>query len=130
MADFQDTIRTVKEKAGKACVKLDNAKDITVLTVNIKQKNAEIAKLCRKIGEIAYQQQTPIDGKVNELYAEIDKIKEQIASSEKQIASLKRGKKCKKCGKVLSKSYQFCPFCGETLEKEVAIETEGVSEAD
>jgi len=118
MADFQDAMNTVKEKAGVVYEKLDNAKDIAKLTLQVKQANTEMNKLYKKIGEIAYKKQIGIDGDVNELYASVDDLRAQIMAYKAKITELRKEKKCHVCGRNLPRAFSFCPSCGVAVAEE------------
>ena len=118
MADFQDAMNTVKEKAGVVYEKLDNAKDIAKLSLQVKQANTEMNKLYKKIGEIAYKKQIGIDGDVNELYALIDDLRAQVLAYKTKITELRKEKRCHACGRNLPRAFSFCPSCGAKQETE------------
>ena len=118
MADIQEAMNTVKEKAGAVYEKLDNAKDIAKLSLQVKQSNMEMNKLYKKIGEIAYKKQIAIDSDVNELYASVDDLRAQVIAYKTKITELRKEKRCPGCGKNLPRSFTYCPACGAKQERE------------
>ncbi len=116
------TATTAAEAAGKAAdaasKKAGELAGITKLNLQIFDLNTDIELLFKEIGKSVYLTHTgaeieteEIDGKI----AQIDEKYAKIAELKENIASRKTTSRCPNCGRECDKGDAFCSSCGAML---------------
>lgn len=132
MAFFEklgDIAKNLGDKTGDAI-------ETTKLNSEISSKKREVSQLKQKIGDYFYEKHkmgelvdlggleffTEVDAlmlEVNELQAEIDKIKGENEQKQAPVPGTPLGIKCSNCARVNEVGKKFCSECGTKLEEEV-----------
>lgn len=96
------------------------AKDMTGLAklqYEKKVKENELEKKYQEIGEKFFKQnQEAFPEEYTELFDEVELILSKINELTDEIADIKGGKACPKCGAVVSTKAAFCSECGAKIE--------------
>ena len=133
MAEIVNRVsHTVKKVARKTSKKAEEIFNVTKYSVKIKAKEVDIEEKLEELGNLYYDYvKKPTEENkflLDACVAEIDEIKNQIASLRKKIAKAKDEIACTSCGSYVSSSKQTCPKCKATLERMEIKSTESVSE--
>lgn len=125
--DFMDTIN---EWAKKISDKTNEVVEIAKLRGTIFTKNEKINELKKEIGEICfgmYRSGDELDPGIENLCAEIKKLKNEIAENERTIRRMKETADdtvdmaasgyCPFCGAKLTKDAHFCATCGKEIQR-------------
>ncbi|KUO77213.1 MAG: hypothetical protein APF77_23070 [Clostridia bacterium BRH_c25] len=108
------TAKTVTRKS-------EDIVEITKLNLSIGSGEDKMKKMLYEIGSELYR--SYINGKsYGEFYdgkcGEVKLLEENIKTLKEKILLLKGNKTCKTCNSVVNLEVNFCPDCGEKLEKE------------
>lgn len=85
---------------------------------SIKDLEAEIGKAVYD----SYKNETPLDTVIKEKCAEIDKLCEQLKEYNEQLENFKSVIKCPSCGKGVKDNCSYCPSCGTKLAEDKEAE--------
>lgn len=101
--------------------KTSNIVDVTKLNLSLSETERKINKLYCSIGEIVYadyEDGEELSGKTADICAEIEELKAEAEGIKEQIASLKASIACPSCGQYNDKSNDYCSKCGQKLSEE------------
>ena len=108
----------------------DKAKDVTDSTrmqYDIRKKKQDIDKIYRDLGKKYYEDNKDSDDEsisaVRELLAEEKDL-------ETQVANLKGGRRCPKCGAVVPMDSGYCNKCGSKLSESIFEEEDETGESE
>lgn len=91
--------------------------DIAKLQYEMKNKEDFINKKYQEIGKMFYQtNKESAPDEYTELFDEVEASLGRISELKDQIATLKGGKTCPKCGAVIGNTAAFCSECGAKIE--------------
>ncbi|HYE80675.1 MAG TPA: zinc ribbon domain-containing protein [Clostridia bacterium] len=107
------TAKTVTRKS-------EDIVEITKLNLSIGSEEDKVKRLLYEIGSELYR--SYVNGKsYGEFYdskcSEVKQIEENISALKERILLLKGNKACKSCNSVVDLEVNYCPNCGEKLEK-------------
>lgn len=113
--------RTAKKIARKTTKKAEEILSVTKYNVKIKAREVDVDEKYEKLGNLYYtfvkNQSEENKAAVDACVAEIDALKEQIASFRKSIAEAKDEIVCTSCGNYISSNKATCPHCKISLER-------------
>ena len=103
--------------------------DIAKLQYEMKTKEDFCKKQYEEVGRKFYEENKDvIPESYVDLFEEIEAANHKIAEIKEQIANIKGGSSCPKCGAIVAASASFCSECGTKLgdmfEEEEVTETE------
>lgn len=123
--DFMDTIN---EWAKKISDKTNEVVEIAKLRAANFSKNEKANELKKEIGEICfskYRAGDELDPEIENLCAEIKKLKSEMAENERTVRRMKEAAGdtvdmaaagyCPHCGATLAKDAKFCATCGKEI---------------
>lgn len=122
--DFFDKLgKKVSETYNVASEKTSKLAKEAKLKVSISEAQEKIEREYIKIGKNIYEKylnhrDDDVALTFIEEFKTIDKLKESVRNSEKEILDLKDKKKCNKCGSEFEAKFEFCPNCGAKNEQE------------
>lgn len=91
--------------------------DIARLQYEMKTKENFLNKKYEEVGKMFYQQnKTSFPEEYAELFGEIEMTIERMQELKDDIAELKGGKACPKCGAVIGSTAVFCSECGAKID--------------
>lgn len=117
---LNDIGKKITETAKTVTKKSEDIVEITKLNLAISSEEEKIKRIFYEIGCELYRSYT--NGTTGrELYEskceEVKQIEENISSLKERLLLLKRNKTCKACNSIVSLEVNYCPNCGEKLEK-------------
>lgn len=127
MAFFDKLSETLTTTGKAAAQKTKEMADLAKLSAQVAQQESKIKTWYQVVGEKVYQQEK--DQEHAELEAEFGMITEafaEIAKLKKQIADIKGVRECAACGADVDAKALFCPKCGAKMEQEAQEAVEGV----
>jgi len=112
--------RKITATAKTVTRKSEDIVEITKLNLAIGNEEDKIKRMLYEIGSELYRSYT--NGKAfGDFYdgrcAEVKQIEENINTLKERVLLLKGSKICKTCSSVVDLEVNFCPNCGEKLEK-------------
>ena len=118
---LNDIGKKITETAKTVTRKSEDIVEITKLNLTIGSEEEKIKRILYEIGSELYRSYT--NGKTDgDLYdnkcSEVKQIEENIKALRERILLLKGNKACKACNSVVDLEVNYCPNCGEKLEKE------------
>lgn len=118
---LNDIGKRITETAKTVTRKSEDIVEITKLNLAIGSEEDKIKRMLYEIGSELYRSYTN-EKTFGELYDskcnEVKQIEENIKSLKERILLLKGNKTCKDCNSVVDLEVNYCPNCGEKLEKE------------
>ncbi len=118
MGFLDDLISTTKNVAATAGKKTDEAVQLSKLKIKESQTNNDIKRKYEKLGEMVYQMaktDTKDDnafalmvGEIDDCFAKLDEISENIDRLKGEVV-------CPGCGKKTKDENAYCPSCGTKL---------------
>lgn len=117
MDEFLDRVSDTVMTAGKVVSdKARNVTDITKAKYELSTKESELKDKYRLIGERFFEEhKDDHDEKYDEVFAEIERLKDEIEEINDKIVGLKGSKLCPSCGAEVSEGANFCGKCGASL---------------
>jgi hypothetical protein len=117
---LNDIGRKITATAKTVTRKSEDIVEITKLNLTIGSEEDKIKRMLYEIGSEMYRSYT--NGKaLGEFYdsrcSEVKQIEDNIKALKERILLLKGNKICKACDSVVDLEVNFCPNCGEKLEK-------------
>ncbi len=124
--DFKETVSDITKKVtDKASEVIEMGK----LSAKIRTESAEVDDLKKKLGEVCfgkYRAGDVLDPEIEQLCAEIEKHKRNIAEDQRKLRRMKEGDRrttvdpaaqgfCPYCGAKTGKDAKFCAACGEKI---------------
>lgn len=123
MDKLSDIGRKVATAAKTVTKKSEDVVEITRLNLTIGNEEDKIKRLLYEIGSEIYRGYTNgkfIDG-ISEISdkqcEEVKQIEDNIKSLRERILQLKGSRTCSACNSVVALDVNYCPNCGEKLEK-------------
>lgn len=126
MDKLSDIGRKVATAAKSVTKKSEDVVEITKLNLTIGNEEDKIKRLLYEIGSELYRGYTSgkaYEGFYGKQCEEVKQIEENISLLRERILVLKGNRTCSRCKSVVSLDVNYCPHCGEKLEKE-AVEQE------
>lgn len=118
---LNDIGRKITKTAKTVTRKSEDIVEITKLNLTIGNEEDKIKRLLYEIGSELYRSYTNgaafgdlYDGKCNE----VKQLEDNIKALKERILLLKGNRICKACSSVVDMDVNFCPNCGEKLEKQ------------
>lgn len=117
---LNDIGKKITETAKSVTRKSEDIVEITKLNLTIGNEEDKIKRMFYEIGSELYRSYT--NGKtIGDFYDskcnEVKQIEENIKAIKERILLLKGNKTCKTCNTVVDAEVNYCPNCGEKLEK-------------
>ncbi len=117
---LNDIGKRITETAKTVTRKSEDIVEITKLNLAIGSEEDKIKRMFFEIGSELYRSFT--NGKtIGDFYDskcnEVKQIEENIKAIKERILQLKGNKACKTCNSVVDLEVNYCPNCGEKLEK-------------
>ena len=123
--DFMEKVNDLVKKAGD---KANELVEVGKLNLKVSTETSEVEALQKKIGEICfgkYRSGDELDPEIENLCAEIEKHKRNIAEVQRTLHKMKASAGdtvdmasmgyCPYCGAELVKDAAFCPKCGQKI---------------
>lgn len=126
MAFFDDLKRNASGAADKAVKKTNEFTNMAKLKMNVKSAEGKLSSVYEEIGRLFYTAERNGEDCTSDIAAYImkaDKLKAEIAESNKKISKLRNIRICEGCGNEIENDALFCPYCGQKQEiPEEAVE--------
>lgn len=114
---------TLSTKGKDAAQKAKDVAELAKLNAQAGQLEGKIKTWYQVVGEKVYQMEKDQDhAGLEEEFTLINDAVAQLAAVKKQIAQIKGIQVCSACKAEVNVEYQFCPKCGEKLEKFEIVE--------
>ena len=118
---FNDLGRKVAAAAKTVTRKSEDMVELTKLNLTIGNEEDKIKRMLYEIGSELYRSYT--NGKsYEELFdvkcSEVKQLEDNIKVLKERILQLKGNKACRVCKAIVDLEVNYCPSCGEKLEKE------------
>lgn len=114
---------TLSTKGKDAAQKAKDVAELAKLNAQAGQLEGKIKTWYQVVGEKVYQMEKDQDhAGLEEEFTLINDAVAQLAAVKKQIAQIKGIQVCPACKAEVNVEYQFCPKCGEKLEKFEIVE--------
>ncbi|HYF81482.1 MAG TPA: zinc-ribbon domain-containing protein [Clostridia bacterium] len=117
---LNDIGKKITETAKSVTKKSEDIVEITKLNLTIGSEEDKIKRMFYEIGSELYRSYTngkPIGDFYDSKCNEVKQIEENIKAIKERILLLKGNKICKTCNTVVDAEVNYCPNCGEKLEK-------------
>ena len=133
MDKLSDIGRKVATAAKSVTKKSEDVVEITKLNLTIGNEEDKIKRLLYEIGSELYRGYTngnACEGSYEKQCEEVKQLEENISLLRERILELKGNRTCGKCKSVVSLDVNYCPNCGEKLEKEAEEQAVVVNEIE
>lgn len=130
---FEDLGKRISETAEVVTKKTEEVVELQKLKNQIRTMERSNDRDIRDLGRMVYekyQMQEIMDAEVTEICEMIEKREEAIADYEKEMNKKRHGDICESCHAPVSKEMQFCPQCGEKIDRETVDEDACECEAE
>ena len=108
-----DSIVNATQEVGE---KAKGMTDIAKLQYEMKSKEDFLNKQYQEIGKMFYEaNKSEAPEEYAQVFEEVEAVAVKISELQEEIASLKGGKACPKCGAIVSSAASFCSECGTKL---------------
>ena len=126
---MEKIISDLKNKADKVVKKSGDFVEMSKIKLGIAGVKSEIGTQFKALGELVYGAQKKAGSfdteQIDEVIAKLDELFERLNELNEGVASLKKEKVCKECGKRNPLSQAFCGGCGSKFSEEEEPAQEG-----
>ena len=124
MAFFNDFKERINSAAQSVSNKTKNGMEISRLSGEGKDINAELENLYNQIGRTYVQSGGQAGEALSALCARVAELTARLEELERQKLLLKDQNACPACGAVMPKAARFCSHCGEKMPEPPVVEPE------